>query len=200
MTVIVGPMFSGKTTEMLRRLERYSLAGKDVVLIRPKVDTRSYLAHSKIEFDGDRLCCKDLNQMLDILDHYHVIGIDEGQMFPEIAPYITEASLAGKHIILSALNMTSEGKPFEQVSVAMHYADELIKLAAVCTVCGSEYATMSYYKGIQAKTVDLLVGGPDLYEARCFRCWQDGMKNQKNTKDEKMIFEKAKKEIALSVE
>lgn len=184
LTVIVGPMFSGKTTEMLRRLERYSLAGKDIVLIRPKIDTRPFLAHSKKEFNGDRFCCKTLEQMVDILDHYHVIGIDEGQMFPELVPYINNASLMGKHIILSALNMTSEGKPFDQVSLAMHYADELVKLTAVCTVCGSEYATMSYYKGAKAKTNDLLVGGAEVYEARCLSCWHRGINSTKNPSEE----------------
>lgn len=175
LTVIIGPMFSGKTTELLRRLERYDLAGKKVILVRPQTDTRLFLSHSKLEFEGKTIDVKELKDLPDLVDGYQVIGIDEGQMFPELVPYINQMSLAGKHVIISALNLTSEGKPFNQVSVAMHYADELTKLTAVCMVCGSEYATMSFYKGTQAKTAEILVGGSDLYEARCMKCWIEGI-------------------------
>lgn len=183
LTVIVGPMFSGKTTEMLRRLERYSLAGKRVMLLRPQTDTRQFLVHSKRQFEGKSIWVKDLKDLMGLAADYEVVGIDEGQMLPELVPYVTELSLRGKDLIIAALNMTSEGKPFTQVSLAMNYADELVKLTAVCMVCGSEHAIMSYYKGVQAKTGEILVGGAELYEARCLRCWQRGVNSTQGIED-----------------
>src|SRR5690554_7954903 len=68
LTVIIGPMFSGKTTELLRRLERYDLAGKKVVLVRPQTDTRLFLSHSRLEFDGKTIGVKELKDLPDLAD------------------------------------------------------------------------------------------------------------------------------------
>lgn len=165
--LITGPMFSGKTTEMLRRLDRYSRAGKKTVLVRSKKDTRANISHKQVNYSGD-IITLDSVQYIDSFPH-EVFGIDEGQFFEDIEQ--AECLSRNKIVIVSALNLSSEGKPWPSINFLMNHCEELIKLNAVCSKCGSEYAIYSQYNGDPSTKEMYKVGGAELYEARCKMCW-----------------------------
>ena len=167
-TLIFGPMYSGKTTELLRYLERASLARKRVVLLRTKVDTRSFLSHTERDNAWLEQRFVDLANF-DPTD-YDVLGIDEGQFFDGLKDFCLKCSLAGKKVIVSALHATSESEMFDPIVKLLPHCEEVVKLNAVCTRCGSEQGNYTYYLA-GSKTDKVSVGGKNEYTALCDRCY-----------------------------
>ncbi|MFN3410761.1 MAG: hypothetical protein ACK4YF_01200 [Exilispira sp.] len=168
--LIIGPMFSGKTTELLRRLQRGMIAGKKVILLRPVIDTREIITHDQLKTTGNipQVSLSNLNDF--DIDSYDYIGIDEGQFFTNLSKIINNWANNGKHIIVAGLDATSELTPFDEILQLIPYAEEVIKLNAVCTKCGSDFGAFTKFIG-QEKKEKILVGGKGLYEARCRSCW-----------------------------
>ncbi len=168
-TLIIGPMFSEKTTELIRLLNREKFAKKKVVLVRPETDTRDYLTHSGLNPDIKQVYVNELSDLADRTD-YDVIGIDEGQFFKRISHDANFLANNGKLVIISALNGTSEQQPFESIQDLIPLSEVIIKQNAVCMECGSQYATFSYFKsGI--KKDKIRAGGKTDYEALCRKCY-----------------------------
>ena len=167
-SLVFGPMFSGKTTELLRHLERAALAKRRVVLLRPKVDVRPFLSHS------GRECAWLTQRFVDLKDfdasEYDVIGIDEGQFFEGLKDFCVKCSKAGKKVVVSALHATSECDMFTPIIQLLPYCEEIVKLNAVCTKCGSEYGNYTYFLA-GAKTDQVSVGGKEEYTALCKDCY-----------------------------
>lgn len=172
-TVITGPMFSGKSTELLRRLERAQIAGRKVLLVRPETDTRGQITHNRTRVTIEPIFLPSL-EFLDPTD-YEVIGIDEGQFFPDLPRYANDYAALGKHVIVTGLPLTSECAPFTSITDLLPFAEEIVRLNAICTRCGSEYGSFTHYKPGR-KTQEILVGGKDLYEALCRRCYLESMR------------------------
>jgi thymidine kinase len=167
-------MFSGKTTELLRRLERAHVARKRVVLLRPDTDSRGFLSHSKIDISWlEEKFVKDLFKF--DASVYDVVGIDEGQFHNSLVSFCLEYSLAGKTIIVSALHATSECEMFEPIVGLIPYCEEIEKLNAVCTKCGADEAGYTYYLAGNKKE-KVAVGGSDAYTALCDKCYHIGIK------------------------
>lgn len=168
--LIIGPMFSGKTTELLRRLQRAMIAGKKVILLRPTIDTRETITHDELKSTGKipQIAISNLKDF-DSND-YDYIGIDEGQFFLNLAENVNNWATNGKHIIVAGLDATSELIPFEEIIQLIPFCEEVIKLNAVCTKCGSDFGAFTKFIGQQKKD-KILVGGKGLYEARCRKCW-----------------------------
>lgn len=166
--VITGPMFAGKTEELIRRLRRATIAKQRVLVFKPHLDTRSgncLSSHSKQEFPA--LCTDALHPeaLLDQIDGAQVIGIEEVQFFAEpIADILDELTNQGRRIIVAGLDLDAWGRPFGQMPTIMATAERVDKLVAVCTVCGGD-ATRSQKITSSATTVD--IGAGDKYEARC---------------------------------
>ena len=174
--LILGSMFSGKSSEMIRLLVRAQIAGKSVILLRPKIDDRGFLTHDNkavdiLEVSVDKI----IGGVLNILD-YDVIGIDEGQFFqyPNAVRDINILADKGKEIIVTALNGTSERGTFDTVQGLIPYAEDIIKLNAICTDCGSEYGAYSYYLAGD-KQDKVKVGDSSEYTALCRRCYNNRM-------------------------
>lgn len=167
-TLVCGPMFSGKTTEMLRRLERADIAGKIPVLLRPRVDTREFLTHTLKEVPWLETHFVDLCDF--DADEFGAVGIDEGQFHKGLKDFCLKWSTGYRNIIISALHATSECEMFEPVIEVLPYCDKIIKLNAVCTICGSEYGNYTFYKA-GTKTSKVAVGGHDSYTALCDVCY-----------------------------
>jgi len=170
--LIIGPMWSGKSTLMLNRLERATFAKKKVCLIRSNIDDRNFLLHSEnskhlfkkqineIETnDLTSLCEKDIEK-------YDVIGIDEGQFQKHLKDFVLKYH--NKQIYISALNASSEQKMFQEIIDVFPYCESITKLNAVCMECGND--TANYSKCKTKKDKDILVGSEDNYEATCFSC------------------------------
>ena len=167
--LILGPMFSSKTSQLISELERAKFAKKNVVLIRPKTDDRAFLTHSGILPPIEEVFLDRITGLGNAAS-YDVIGIDEGQFFPDLARDVDNIANLGIKVIIAALNSTSEQQPFESVQGLIPLAEEIVKKNAVCMECGSEYATYSYYKAGDKKD-KIKTGGSEDYEALCRECY-----------------------------
>jgi len=167
-SLICGPMYCGKTTYLLHKLERAYLAKKRVVLLRPKIDTRSFLSHSQKDTSWLKEVFVENLSDFDTSD-VDVIGIDESQFHHNLKEFCIK-NMERKEIILAGLVSTSECRIFEYISNILPYCDEIIKLNAICTHCGSDFGNYTFYKGGE-KTVDVLVGAGELYTVLCRGCY-----------------------------
>ena len=180
--VITGSMFSGKSEELIRRVRRVIIARKKAVVIKPSIDVR-YSATEVRSHDGNGLEAHvvDISQPGDILHlaHSHqadVVAIDEAQFFsPEVVDVVMRLVDEGRRVIVAGLDMDFARRPFGAMPTLMALADEVLKLKAICAVCG-EPATFNQrlINGQPASIRDpvVMVGGQEKYEARCRRCHQ----------------------------
>ena len=166
-TLVCGPMHSGKTTEMLRRLERAHIGKKNTILIRPSSDTRGFLSHSGVKYNWLREIFVDSLKDVEICDCDY-IGIDEGQFHNGLKDFCIK--FGHKNIIISALHATSECEMFDQIIDIIPYCDKIIKLNAVCTDCGSEFGNYTHYLA-GVKTDKIKVGGSESYTSLCRNCY-----------------------------
>ena len=175
-TLICGPMYSGKSTEMVRRLERSYIAKKKVVLIRPKIDSRRFLNHSKQNFSWlNEEFVKDLMDF-NTLD-YDVIGIDEGQFHKNLIDFCKVARHNNKSVVVAALHSTSECEMFDPIIELIPHCEEIVKLNAVCTSCGDDWATYTYFLAGDKKD-KVAVGGSKEYTALCAKCYENKIKEK----------------------
>lgn len=167
-TVISGPMFAGKTTFLMNHPAS--------VCFKPAIDTRTDL-HIVRTHDGvERLAVPvtypgDLDQMVPA--NTGTVCIDEAQFFDEsIVPAVVRMAQRGLYVYAAGLDMDSSGKPFGAMPGLMAVADTVIKLRGTCAKCRSHKASRTYRKAPLAGQI--VIGGADVYEARCLRCWTEG--------------------------
>lgn len=172
--VIVGSMYSGKTEELIRRLRRAQIARQRVEIFKPAIDDRfghdHIVSHSEL-----RIPSRSIRSAKDVLRYAHeaqVIGIDEGQFLgPDLVKVCERLARRGKRVIVAGLDQDYRGRPFEPMPQLLAVAEYITKTLAICVVCGNP-ANRSYRK--KRRTARVLVGGADLYEARCRRCFELG--------------------------
>jgi len=172
--VIVGSMYSGKTEELIRRLRRAQIARQRVAIFKPTIDDRfgrdQLVSHSEL-----RIPSRAVKTAKDVLRYAHeaqVIGIDEGQFLgPDLVKVCERLARQGKRVIVAGLDQDYLGKPFEPMPQLLAIAEYITKTLAICVVCGNP-ANRSYRK--KRRTARVVVGGADLYEARCRRCFELG--------------------------
>lgn len=178
--VITGPMFSGKTEELIRRLRRHQIAGKNVVAFKPVIDGRykieKIVSHGGSEFDCVPI--KDTTLALTISEDYDVIGFDELQFFDHrLQIHIPIIRDMGKTVITTFLNTTFRAEPWPYIPWIMAIADDIDFLPAVCHKCGNDATlTQRLVNGKPASFDDdtIVVGGAESYEARCRECFKEG--------------------------
>jgi thymidine kinase len=172
--VIVGSMYSGKTEELIRRLRRAQIARQRVEIFKPLIDDR-YARDHIVSHSELRIPSRAVKEAKDILRHAHeaqVIGIDEGQFLgPELVKVVERLARRGKRVIVAGLDQDYAGRPFEPMPQLLSIAEYITKTLAICVVCGAP-ANRTYRKKKRAGRV--VVGGADLYEARCRRCYELG--------------------------
>mmetsp|Transcript_38459 Transcript_38459/g.44074 ORF Transcript_38459/g.44074 Transcript_38459/m.44074 type:complete len:146 (+) Transcript_38459:15-452(+) len=132
--LVLGPMFAGKSTELLRRIKRFKVASRKCLVIKYAFDTRysekCVSTHDKQMIEA--VSCKNLTEIEDKAIDFDVIGIDEGQFFPEIVEFCESMANLGKIIIIAALDGTFERKPFGRILELIPLAESVTKLDAVC--------------------------------------------------------------------
>ena len=170
--VVCGPMFSGKSEELLRRLNRATIAKRKFELFKPAIDNR-YSEDEVVSHSGQKMSCTPLSNPYDIINRVakdtKIVAIDEAQFFDyRLVATVTELTRLGYRVLCAGLDMDSRGVPFGPIPQLMAMAEEVTKLTAVCEVCG-EPATHSYRKNSDQSQV--LVGAVDSYEARCREHW-----------------------------
>jgi thymidine kinase len=172
--VIVGSMYSGKTEELIRRLRRAQIARQRVEIFKPVIDDR-YARDAIVSHSELRIPSRAVSSAAEILRHAHeaqVIGIDEGQFLgPDLVKVCQRLARRGKRVIVAGLDQDYLARPFEPMPQLLAIAEYITKTLAICMVCGSP-ANRTYRKKRRAGRV--LVGGADLYEARCRRCYELG--------------------------
>jgi thymidine kinase len=171
--LIVGPMFAGKTTELLRRVKRELFAQRHCCVVKYEKDVR-YSNASVSTHDNQQLAATlALSRLSDFTNwrDYDVVAIDEGQFFPDIATFAQTAADGGVKVIISALDGDFQRKPFGKIPDLMPMCDQLVKVTAVCMKCQCREAPFT--KRIVASKVQELIGGADMYAAVCRRCYID---------------------------
>ena len=182
-TLITGPMYSSKSTELLRYLERAKIGKKEVCLVRPMTDNREFFSHSvstqtlynKMEIPVYLLPKEDTSEEYALLlqkinKEYEVIGIDECQFVSYLDTLTFNFIVHHKEVYMSGLLATSECKMFEPIQKVLPFCDYIKKLNAVCSVCGSDVANYTHYKE-GSKTTSIEIGGSDKYDALCQDCY-----------------------------
>src|ERR1700735_438737 len=169
--VITGPMFSGKSEELIRRLKRARIARQRVACFKPDIDLRYHRTSIASHSDQTHEACTVANvdrlreALFPLIEETDVIGIDEVQFFDEtIISLSVELIHLGKRVVMAGLDTTFNAEPFGPVPALMAIADEVTKLSAVCMVCGQP-AIHTQRLGQSQELV--VVGTAGLYEARC---------------------------------
>jgi len=176
--VICGPMFSGKSEELIRRLRRAQIARQNVLTCKHSLDDR-YMIECIISHDGNKLEAEAIEDVTDIFrlgmnNKIDVIGIDEVQWFnPDIIQIICELIDAGKRVIVAGYELDFRGMPVGPMPTLLSIADKVTKLQAICTICGKDAnLTQRLVNNKPAKfgDPDIVVGGAEGYQARCRNC------------------------------
>ncbi len=192
--VIAGPMFSGKSEELMRRVRRATIAGVAVLVVSHSLDTRSPISTitSHIGAHIPAVPLSDVDSLAEAARSadYDLVAIDEAQFFgPELIPIVEGFLRDGIDVIVEGLCVTFDGEPFEPLPSLMAVAEEVLRLTAVCTICGRDAVFHQRLKDSQrgssaaeaseaasdedppspvATAIDAShVGGLDAYVARC---------------------------------
>ena len=169
--VIAGPMFSGKSEELIRLLKRAAIARQRVQVFKPRLDNR-YSEGDVVSHSQMRVPCELVERSEEIrprLDpRTEVVGIDEAQFFDDGLPKVcTHLANLGKRVIAAGLDMDYRGVPFGPMPELLAIAEEVHKIHAICTSCGSPAA---YSQRLLESDELVVVGATGAYEARCRRC------------------------------
>ncbi len=185
--VITGCMFSGKTEELIRRLERVRIARGEILLFKPTIDDRysttSVMTHYGREFAAHLLApgqevMETLERTVgrDTIDRAAVIAFDEGNFFSQQLPQLCEDLVErGKRVIVAGLDLTFAGEPFGPMPKLLALADRVDKLEAVCVKCGGSATRSQRLVDGRPASADgpvIQVGGLGTYEARCRGCYE----------------------------
>lgn len=168
--VIAGCMFSGKTEELIRRLRRAIFAKQNIMVFKPKIDTRfsasAIVSHSDQSLPSTLV--SDAEEILKLAEGAQVVGIDEAQFFSnELIDVCNTLAKMGKRVVVAGLDQDYRGIPFEPIPQLLALAEYITKTLAICVVCGNP-ADKTQRKRFSPDRV--LVGASDVYEARCRRC------------------------------
>ncbi|MBE6065517.1 thymidine kinase [Clostridium cochlearium] len=175
--VITGPMYSGKSEELIRRVRRVKIAKQRVQVFKPEIDNR-YSNEDVVSHRGDKEGAVPVKSSKDILklirEDTQVVAIDEAQFFDKgIVEVVNKMANEGKRVICAGLDQDFRGEPFGYMPDIIAVAEFVHKVQAVCMVCGNPATkTQRLINGQPARYDDpiVLVGAKESYEARCRKC------------------------------
>ncbi|CAJ0570148.1 unnamed protein product, partial [Mesorhabditis spiculigera] len=171
---IIGPMFSGKTTELIRIHDRYKIAKKKCVLVKYDGDMRYDAHHITTHQQQKALGCTVVaHRLADVREtlfdeDVEVVAIDEGQFYDDLASTCEQLAADGKIVIVAALNGDFMRRPFAEVSKLISFSNDVRNLSAVCMRCGTD---ASYTFRNTKETQVEVIGGSDTYQALCRACY-----------------------------
>jgi thymidine kinase len=179
--VICGPMFSGKSEEMIRRLRRAEIAGQRVVILKPRIDDR-YDATDVVSHAGARMRAVPIASASEVLDRaqgFDVVGIDEVQFLDRtIVDRALELAEGGVRVVVAGLDQDFRRLPFGPMPDLLSHAEFVDKLQAVCHRCGGPATTTQRLVDGQPAPYSgetVVVGAAEQYEARCRTCHEPGV-------------------------
>ncbi len=175
--VITGPMYCGKSEELIRRIRRVKIAQKSIKVFKPLIDNR-YAKDNVVSHNGKSVEAVPVDHPEEIFekidDNIDVVAIDEIQFFhPDVVEICEKLANSGVRVILAGLDRDFRGEPFDPVPELMARAEYVDKLHAICVKCGEPATrTQRLIDGEPASYDDevILVGAEEVYEARCRNC------------------------------
>ncbi len=176
---ICGPMFSGKSEELIRRLRRAMIARKRVQVFKPALDDRysdnEIVTHADIRMRSEAVT--SASEILTKLDwRTQVVGVDEANFFgPELVEVANRVADAGKQVIVAGLDTDYMGRPFPPMPDLLAMAESITKTLAICMRCG---VPAKHTQRLVESDELILVGAAGAYEARCRRCFEPGVPRQ----------------------
>jgi thymidine kinase len=177
--VICGPMFSGKSEELIRRLRRAIIARKQVQVFKPALDDR-YSLDEIVTHSNTRMKSETVSSLSDILQQFDwrtkVVGIDEANFFgPELVGVVNRLADNGAQVIVAGLDTDFMGRPFPPIPDLLAVAESITKMLAICARCGNP----AKHTQRLVESEDLIVvGAAGAYEARCRHCFEAGIPKQ----------------------
>lgn len=184
--VVVGPMFSGKSEELIRRLRRAEIARQRVQIFKPLIDQR-YAANEIVSHSGLEIRSDNVRSAAEVMQKVEprteVIGIDEAQFLgDELVSVCTQLADMGKRVIVAGLDTDYLGRPFEPIPRLLAVAEEITKLLAICVRCGNPAV---HTQRMVASEELIVVGAQGMYEARCRRCFEPQLAHEKAEAEKK---------------
>lgn len=185
LTVLTGSMYSGKSSLLISKAISHVIAGDFVIAFKPQIDNRydlnNIVTHHSDKFPAyvvsgpevQKQCNEIVYKLLKIGNKIDVILFDEVQFFDESIICAVEDYMNWCHVIVAGLANDSFGKPFGQMPSLLCMADDIVNLKAVCSKCKSIGAATRTFRKCTS-TEQIVVGGADAFEARCFKCWLGG--------------------------
>ncbi|MCZ2148834.1 MAG: thymidine kinase [Bryobacterales bacterium] len=177
--VVCGPMFSGKSEELIRRLRRAMIARKRVQAFKPVADTR-YSEDEIVSHADSRLKAEVVSSAREILERMdwrtQVIGIDESNFFgKDLVDVAGQLADSGKQVIIGGLDTDYMGRPFHPMPDLLCMAESITKTLAICMRCGNP---AKHTQRLVENDDLIVVGAAGIYEARCRRCFEPGIPKQ----------------------
>jgi thymidine kinase len=177
--VICGPMFAGKSEELIRRIRRIEYAKKKIVVFKPRIDNR-YSDDEVVSHNKRKEKCVNISKSEEIYryisDDVYAVAIDEIQFFDQgILNICQELASKGIRVICAGLDNDFRGEPFSIMPQLLCMAEYVTKLTAICTQCGANATrTQRIVNGMPAYYDDptIIVGASETYEPRCRHCHQ----------------------------
>ena len=172
--LIIGPMFSGKSTELIRRIRRLKVIGSSVLVVKPIIDNR-YISNKITTHNYESVECMVLENLKDISDdivkQYNTIVIDEGQFFNDLKDMVLRWLDFNINIIIGGLDGDFQRNPIGQILDLIPYSDKCTKVNSLCSVC-KDGTEAPFTKRTIESTDKVLVGGAESYIPVCRKHWQ----------------------------
>ena len=170
--VICGPMFSGKTEELIRRLIRAKIAKQNVTIIKPSLDNRyseDYIvSHNQRKIKS--VAINDINDIKKLSKNANVVGIDEAQFFDnQLITICKDLARNGKRVVIAGLEKDYQAIPFGPMPQLLVDAEFVTKVNAICMQCGDP---ANFSQRISSEKNQVVIGEIDKYEARCRKCFE----------------------------
>jgi thymidine kinase len=177
--IVCGPMFSGKSEELIRRLRRARIARKRVQVFKPSIDNR-YSADEIVSHGDQRMKSEPVNGAQEILrkldSRTQVVGVDESNFFgPDLVDIASHLADSGKQVIIAGLDTDYLGRPFSPMPELLCLAESITKTLAICIRCGNP---AKHTQRLVESNDLIVVGAGGMYEARCRRCFEPGVPKQ----------------------
>ena len=175
--VIAGPMFAGKTEELLRRVRRASIAGRSVTIVSHALDTRAggdrVASHAGLAWPSRKVASAAEIEAAIADDAPEMLAIDEAHFFgPELVRVVGDLAARGIVVVVAGLDVTFTGQPFEPLPTLMALAERVDKLTSICVLCGADaiyHTRVASTPSADPRLVTENVGGLETYQARCRR-------------------------------
>jgi thymidine kinase len=174
--VTCGPMFSGKTEKLLRKLKRAKIAEVSYIVVKPNIASRyadeevGIVTHDQ-ESKAPAVVVSSLEQLYEIAHNYQIIAIDEAQFFDkDLYKVVLKLADEGKRILASGLDMDFQREPFETMSNLLSVADKIDKINSVCMGCKGN---ASYSYRTVNNTDQKFIGSTESYLPLCRTCYNE---------------------------